>query len=432
MSRPGRIVDFALVAVGFAIAIGIYQAFLGGGLTVPEMAVGSGASAVAFYLAIQLRPGSASASESEWVLVVEQFCLGTGVNLLLHAILTWAYDVRRAPFLVAGGGFFAAVLLAAAREWVYRKRGRGQRVLLIGFDSIGRILAGRLGGTVVGIVGVPEVSVPEEIPILGELDELREIVARVRPDRLIVDMQDWEARIPASYLMDCRRAGVRVEESPLVYESLFSRVCCQRLEPVDLLISAALRGDARTMAIQAVYTNLIGLTSLIILSPVMLLATLAIVCFGGRGPVFERVECAGFQYIPFRLLRFRTTSTAGDERKTWAGHVISRFGLVNLPQLINIVRGDMALVGPRPARRQFAWHLTEVMPFYGHRFSVKPGIIGWAQVHAPKGPSRDLPEECRDIEYDLFYIKEGSLWMDIEILVDAMFGSPQRRSPSAT
>jgi lipopolysaccharide/colanic/teichoic acid biosynthesis glycosyltransferase len=139
------------------------------------------------------------------------------------------------------------------------------------------------------------------------------------------------------------------------------------------------------------------------------------------------VECAGFQYIPFRLLRFRTTPATGDERRTWAGRLISRLGILNLPQLINIVRGDMALVGPRPTRRQFAYRLTETMPFYGHRFSVKPGITGWAQIHAPKGQPNDPPEECRDIEYDLFYIKEGSLWMDIEILIDAILGSSRHK-----
>jgi lipopolysaccharide/colanic/teichoic acid biosynthesis glycosyltransferase len=156
----------------------------------------------------------------------------------------------------------------------------------------------------------------------------------------------------------------------------------------------------------------------------------AVVFFGGPGPVFESIECAGFQYIPFRLLRFRTTSTAGDERRTPAGRLITKLGFVNLPQLINIVRGDMALVGPRPARRAFAHHLTQVMPFYAHRFSVKPGIIGWAQIHSTGG-SQDLPDECRDIEYDLFYIKEGSLWMDIEILVDAILGLGRGRSQPA-
>ena len=99
------------------------------------------------------------------------------------------------------------------------------------------------------------------------------------------------------------------------------------------------------------------------------------------------------------------------------GRVLSRLHLVNLPQLLNVIRGDMALVGPRPVRSEFARYLTDAMPFYAHRFSVRPGILGWAQLHAPRGGGP--AEECRQIEYDLFYVKEGSLWMDAEIMLES-------------
>lgn len=111
---------------------------------------------------------------------------------------------------------------------------------------------------------------------------------------------------------------------------------------------------------------------------------------------------------------------------TGVGRVISHFRLADLPQLVNVVRGDMALVGPRPVRAEFARYLTEAMPFHSHRFSVRPGIVGWAQMHAPKtGP---LPDECCQIEYDLFYIKEGSVWMDAEIMLESL--APGRSAPS--
>jgi lipopolysaccharide/colanic/teichoic acid biosynthesis glycosyltransferase len=427
MRKSRRLQDLALVSAGFAVAIGLYSALFLTGLEPDEMLVGSGASVLVFWAAIQLRPGSGIRNEAGWVLVVEQFCLGTGINLLLHAIVTYGFGIRRTPFLVVVGGLFASLALAAGRRWIYNDEESRKRVVLLGFDLIAPSLVESFGKSLAGVVGAPASLVPAGIPVLGDIAGLGEVASRLRASRVIVDMPDWETRIPASALLDCRRAGIRLEESPQVYEKLFSRVCCQRLEPADLLISAALRGDARTMAIQAIYTNLIGLIFLLALSPFLILAALAIIFCGGQGPIFESVECAGFQYIPFRLLRFRTTSTLGDERRTLAGRLISRLGFVNLPQLINIVRGDMALVGPRPARRAFAHHLTQVMPFYAHRFSVKPGIIGWAQVHAPQGGSDAVPDECRDIEYDLFYIKEGSLWMDIEILVDAVFG---RRSNS--
>ena len=235
---------------------------------------------------------------------------------------------------------------------------------------------------------------------------------------MVIGMSDWDSRISPSILLKCRLAGTVVEDAPAVYERLFHRVSCQRLQPMDLLLSSSLRGDSRTMAIQAVYTNLIGLSFLIALSPVLLLVSFAIALSSGGGPVFESVDCAGFRYIPFQRLRFRTLRTDGSGQMTRLGRAITRLHLANLPQLINVVRGEMALVGPRAVRQDFAHFLTELMPFYSHRFSVKPGILGWAQLHLA---ARGLPsDECLQAEYDLYYIKQGSPWLDGQIVLDSV------------
>ena len=103
---------------------------------------------------------------------------------------------------------------------------------------------------------------------------------------------------------------------------------------------------------------------------------------------------------------------------TRLGRAITRLHLANLPQLINVVRGEMALVGPQAVRQDFAHFLTGLMPFYSHRFSVKPGIMGWAQLHLT---SHGLPsDECLQAEYDLYYIKQGSPWLDGQILLDSL------------
>jgi lipopolysaccharide/colanic/teichoic acid biosynthesis glycosyltransferase len=130
------------------------------------------------------------------------------------------------------------------------------------------------------------------------------------------------------------------------------------------------------------------------------------------------MECAGFQYIPFRPLRFRTTRADRPAEPTAVGALIRRLRLANLPQLINVVRGDMALVGPKPVRLEFARYLSRLMPFHAHRFAVKPGITGLAQMRV-RG-SDVMPEELGQIEYDLYYVKEGSLWMDIAIMLQSL------------
>ena len=204
----------------------------------------------------------------------------------------------------------------------------------------------------------------------------------------------WDSRISPSVLLKCRLAGTVVEDAPSVYERLFHRVSSRGSQPMDLLLSSSLRGDSRTMAIQAIYTNLIGLFFLVALSPVLLLVSLAIALSPGGGPVFESVDCAGFRYIPFQRLRFRTLRKDGSGQMTWLGRAITRLHLANLPQLINVVRGEMALVGPRAVRQEFAHFLTGLMPFYSHRFSVKPGIMGWAQTHSGAG-AMPADESCR-------------------------------------
>jgi lipopolysaccharide/colanic/teichoic acid biosynthesis glycosyltransferase len=417
MRAPGKFVDFLLISIGFAGALVVYNAFFQGGLSFYETMLGSGASVLAFWAAVELKNGGVQEPAAWWVRFLETFCLGTGVTLLLHAFLTYAFYIRRTPFLISAGGVFAAALLTLrARSTVAREPQK--RFLLIGFDSIAQKIFRLLRESLIGVITGQPALLPAGTPFLGDVSEIEEVLREHQPTNIVVSMKDWAHRIPPSLLLNCRLTGVVVEESPAVYERFFRRVCCERLQPVDLLLSSALRGDSRTMAIQSVYTNLIGLTLLLALSPFLLIAAAAVAFFSGPGPVFESLECAGFQYIPFRLLRFRTTRLDGTGTMTGVGRIISRLRLANLPQLLNVVRGDMALVGPRPVRSEFARYLTEVMPFHSHRFSVKPGILGWAQMHAS---GRDqLADECRQIEYDLFYIKEGSLWMDAEIMLESL------------
>ncbi|MGA2715699.1 MAG: sugar transferase [Bryobacteraceae bacterium] len=418
MRALDRFIDLLLVIAGFAAAYLIYITLFRGGLSANEVIAGSGVSVLAFWAAVELRNSSGYDPASWWIGFIERFCLGTGVNLLLHALLTYAFYIRRTPFLIAAGGFFAAALLTLRSRWTVERDRSQKRFLLIGFDSIAQKIYQLLQEPLIGVITGQPVLLPAGTPCLGDLSDIEDVLKKHQPTNIVVSMKDWARRIPPGLLLNCRLSGVVVEESPAVYEKIFSRVCCERLQPVDVLLSSALRGDSRTMAIQAVYTNLIALTLLLALSPLLLILCAAVAFFSGPGPVFESLECAGFQYIPFRLLRFRTTRLDGTGTRTGVGRIISRLHLANLPQLVNVVRGDMALVGPRPVRSEFARYLTDVMPFHSHRFSVKPGILGWAQMHAPK--RGQLADECCQIEYDLFYIKEGSLWMDAEIMLESL------------
>ena len=134
----------------------------------------------------------------------------------------------------------------------------------------------RLREPLIGVVTSHPALVPAGTRCLGDLGNIERVLQEQQPTNIVVSMKDWAGRIPPSLLLNCRLAGVTVEESSAVYEKYFSRVCCERLQPVDLLLSAALRGDSRTMAIQSVYTNLICLSLLLALSPLLLAICFAV------------------------------------------------------------------------------------------------------------------------------------------------------------
>ena len=417
MPRPTfavKLFDLALISVGFAAAVAAYRALFPlnyAFLTPDEVAGGLIVSAVTFWVVVRLQDGSGP-EEPLLLFFFDRFCRGTGVNLLIQAALTYFQLLTRSMFLIVAGGLFATFLLALARRWVHpHPRISRSGVLIIGFDPIAYRLACMVDEPILGVIGAEHPT----LPFLGDANQLEDVVSARRPALILVASADWAPRIAPSLLLKYRLSGIALSDLRGLYEKRLQRVYCQRLEPVDLLLSPAFRPDSRTMAIQAIYTNLIGLFFLLALSPAMAVATIAVALFSGPGSAIEGIECAGFQDIPFRLLRFRTLRRDGSGQPTRVGGVISRMHLANLPRLINIVRGEIALFGPRPVRREFARRLTEIMPAYSLRFSVKPGILGWAQVNLRREAA--LENEFLQLEYDLYYIKEGSPSLDLEILI---------------
>jgi lipopolysaccharide/colanic/teichoic acid biosynthesis glycosyltransferase len=184
--------------------------------------------------------------------------------------------------------------------------------------------------------------------------------------------------------------------------------------------SPALAASPAMMSLQATYSNLVGLAFLVTLSPLLVALAVLSRIAAGPGPMLDRVECAGFQGIPFQRLYFRTRSQTGE--LSWAGKIISTLRLTGLPQLINLVRGEMAMFGPAPARAIFSGHLSKTIPPYSHRLSMRPGVLGWAQVH--QRVQQGLREEVLQLEYDLYYIKQCSPSLDFEILLRTLLRVP--------
>jgi lipopolysaccharide/colanic/teichoic acid biosynthesis glycosyltransferase len=417
------VLEFTICAANFTIATALYSAFDFVWLLTPESVVGVLLAGLVFWICMQFY--RSNDARSPWVVSIEQTAIGIGFILILEAVVSYANLADPTPLpIVLTGSVLSGGMIGLIRGWVPGFAAIESRVLMVGFGSIGETLAGSFGPSVIGVIERDPSQVPPGIPFLGKFSQLSEVVAAARPSRIIVSLNDWAARIPPRLLLQARLSGVTVEEAAAVYEKLYLRVSAQSVSPAGLLLSPAFRPNRPIMAVQAVYSNLIGLLLLVTLSPVLVVVGLLARQAAGPGPVFDRVECEGFQGIPFVRLRFRTRRTKSGEL-SWVGRTISRLRLTNLPQLINIVRGEMALFGPPAVRREFAALLRELIPFYAHRFTVKPGMLGWAQTQA--APKKGVPEETLQLEYDLYYLKECSPSLDFEILLRRVLQT--RRAP---
>jgi exopolysaccharide biosynthesis polyprenyl glycosylphosphotransferase len=231
--------------------------------------------------------------------------------------------------------------------------------------------------------------------------------------------------MPVAELLDLRYSGHLIEEAPTTYERICGRVCTKELRPSQLIYSGEFGPRRRTMIYQNIANLMIAGIGLIIAAPIMLLTALA-VKLTSSGPVFYRQVRVGIDNVPFTLYKFRSMrvdAEAGtgavwaqrnDPRVTPIGGIIRKIRFDELPQLMNVLRGEMSIVGPRPERPEFVQTLAEKIPYYRQRHAVRPGITGWAQINYKYGDT--LEDTIAKLEYDLYYIKNMSWSLDTYII----------------
>ncbi len=411
------LLDLLACVAGFGLASWLYQALAGGTGAGGLLAIS--VSAVTCWLAIAF---SASLPRGGFSSQIGQLFSAAGLNLMLQYGLAYIFPMTPAPlWMILFGTIITIVLIVPLGRRLDRAlRSEPAGILLVGFDSATRALVPTLGPRIIGVLSGDAAEIPPELPFLGDSPRLAEAVNAKRPSRIVVSESDWRSRVPPRVLVNLRDSGIAIDDGAALYEDMLCRVRWDRLQPFDLLFSSSINANRSVMAVQAVYTNLIGLGLLIGLSPVLVAITVLSTLFSGSGPVLERIECTGFQGIPFRARRFRTRRPDGEF--SWIGKALCMLHLVNLPQLINVVRGEMALFGPPPARREFADRLSQIIPVYPHRFTVKPGILGWSQTNL-RGAGT-TPDEAIRLEYDLYYVKGESPSLDLEIFIRTILRIP--------
>jgi sugar transferase (PEP-CTERM system associated) len=367
-----------------------------------------------------------------------------GAASLILAVLYYLF-----PDLVLGRGvfFIAALIVVAiivgwrmAFEWLSQRARPRERLLLVGTGVAAVGLAvelherrQELGVEIVGFVDPDQTQVGKSLVnpgIIGAIDDIPRIVRDTNVDRVVVSLADARGKLPMDKLLDMKLAGVQFDHLATVYEEYTGKIAVENLRPSWLIFSEGFRKSRLLVTVKRTSDILVSALGMIVAMPVMLLVALAIKLLS-PGPVLYHQVRVGQHGVTFRLHKFRSMrpnaeaatgavwAKAGvDPRVTPIGRILRRTRLDELPQLWNVLVGDMSFVGPRPERPEFVSDLTRQIPFYGQRHVVRPGLTGWAQVRYAYGAS--VQDSMEKLQYDLFYIKNLSLALDLYIILETV------------
>jgi sugar transferase (PEP-CTERM system associated) len=355
-------------------------------------------------------------------------------SLILAAVYYWfpALVIGRGVFLIAAGFILVAVIAwRLGFEYLTRAVGPRERLLLIGTSPAAVALARELhqrrelGVEVVGFVeaAAERVGHPVFNPgVIGTIDDIPTIVRDRRVDRVVVSLADARGRLPMDKLLEMKLAGgVTFDHLASVYEEYTGKIAIENLRPSWLIFAPGFRKSRALLATKRAVDTILAVALLVLVSPLLPLIALA-VRLSSPGPAMYHQARVGeanrlFTIHKFRSMRTDAEAATGavwaskdDPRITPVGRFLRRTRLDELPQLVNVIRGDMSFVGPRPERPEFVATLTDQIPFYGQRHVIKPGLTGWAQVCYTYGAT--VEDAMEKLQYDLFYIKHMSLALD--------------------
>jgi sugar transferase (PEP-CTERM system associated) len=360
-------------------------------------------------------------------------------SLILAAVYFWFPDliVGRGVFVIAG--ILVVVFLLAWRiifEWLTKNLAPRERLLLVGTNpaavTLARELYNRkeLGVEIVGFIDPDpsRVGAPVLNPgVIGTLEDIPAIVRARGVDRVVVSLANARGQLPMDKLLEMKLEGVRFDHLATLYEQYTGKIAIENLRPSWLIFSAGFRKGRLVRTVKRAIDIVGAGTALVFLFPLLLLIAV-VVKATSRGAALYNQQRVGLQGRVFTVHKFRSMqrdaeagtgpvwASRNDGRVTPVGRFLRRTRFDELPQLWNVLKGEMSLVGPRPERPEFVRDLTRTIRFYGERHAIRPGLTGWAQVRYTYGASAE--DSMEKLQYDLFYIKNMSIALDLFILFD--------------
>jgi sugar transferase (PEP-CTERM system associated) len=363
-----------------------------------------------------------------------------GAASLLLGLLYYVFP----SLLIGRGVFFITVALVSGfvvlsrtlLDQVWQVAAPKENILILGSGPLALTVARELNqrddlnATLVGFAQVagatPKAEANGDLRVLGSSDQVREIVEKNSISRIVVALEDRRKALPVHELVRLRVSGIRVEDANSTVSALTGRIWLEMVQPSWFVFSDGFQRSTLTSVIKRALDLACGLLGLALSLPAMLLVALAI-RLDSKGPVIFRQTRVGLRGKPFEVLKFRSMRVDAeaengaqwakeeDPRVTRVGRCLRRYRLDELPQFLNVIRGEMSFVGPRPERPVFVEQLRQAISYYDERHSVRPGLTGWAQVSYRYGAS--FEDTARKLEYDLFYLKNMSVWFDCAIIL---------------
>lgn len=332
---------------------------------------------------------------------------------------------------------FVAFLLLFWRilfDYYLTHLGPRQNILIMGNGAVARLVAKEIrdrekyGFHLVGFTG--KNPAPGDWngglgAILGSDDDIGVIAAEHRVRKVVVAVDERRGGYPVDALLAIRVGGGQVVEWPEFFEKLSGRIAIDNLSPSYFIFTEGFRKSKLALAASRASSVIVAVLSILVLFPVLLLCA-ALIKLDSRGPVFYTQERIGKNGKRFTIYKFRSMqqdaengtgarwATRDDPRVTRVGRILRLSRIDEIPQIFNVLKGDINLVGPRPERPEFVAHLRKLIPYYDLRHTVKPGLTGWAQVMFPYCGT--ILESKEKLQYDLFYLKNMTFKLDMLIL----------------
>ncbi len=348
------------------------------------------------------------------------------------------------PYTYIGRGilFFSfcfAVLLTSLWHIGYllfmRLPGIAERVLILGTGPIAHtmgnlLLANNSGLALAGYVNCAgeAVHVPRDY-IIGGGEELLEVATKEKVQKIVVSLTERRGTFPVREVLNCKMQGIDIVDGLSFYEQITGKLLIENMNPSHLIFSDGFRVTVIQRYLKRMFDLVFALMVIVLAIPFLIIIPL-LIKLDSKGPVLFKQKRVGEGEKGFTLYKFRTMidraekntgpvwSHTGDSRITRLGRFMRKTRLDELPQLFNVVFGEMSFIGPRPERPFFVESLKKQIPYYSERHCIKPGVTGWAQVRYEYGDS--IEDAIEKLRYDLYYIKYQSLSLDLLIVLDTI------------